>query len=242
MKKTIADTITDKIKKGDLTMRSRISIWFGKLGVNGGMAGLAGLLVLVSGLLFYWINSNNDLLLGGYGRYGLSSFIQSFPYVLVFIFISLFVFLIIIFRTFDFSYKKHFLPILLFIFVGIVVVGWISMRYPLGQRFYQEEGSFMRMGMMNNSNAISGIVTEIDKDSITVRDENDKETVIAINKDTHFPFGQPKKGDAVRSVGEWTGNMFGAFGVRVFDESNPSTLGPGMMRGRGQGRGMMRNQ
>lgn len=231
----------NKITMGEVKMRTRVSIWFEKLGINGGMAVLASLLVLVSGLLLYWINSNNDLLLGGYGRYGLFTFAQSFPYALALVFLLLFMILILLFRTFDFSYKNHFLAIVLVVFMGALFLGWLSMRYPLGQRLYQQEGRLFRMGIMDSENAVSGVVTSTGKDTISILNADNKEIVIAITRDTHFPFGNPAKGDVVRSVGEWRGNAFLAIGVRVFDETNPSTLGP-MMRGRGQGRGMMRSE
>ncbi|PIV62500.1 hypothetical protein COS12_02130 [Candidatus Roizmanbacteria bacterium CG01_land_8_20_14_3_00_33_9] len=242
MKKTIVDKITNKIKKGEITMKSQLSIWTEKLGLDGGIVIIFSLLIFLAGFILFWMNSNNDLLFGGYGKYGLFSFIQSFPYILGVVFTLLFLFLIIIFRKFDFSYKKPFLIILLFILVGIILLGWISIKQPLGQRIYQQEGRRFRMGMMNNSNAVSGSVIQVNTNSFTIKDENNENKTVSFNSKTHFPFGQPKEGNQIRSVGFWDGDVFIAIGVRVFDESNPSTLGPGMMRGRGQKRGMMWNQ
>ena len=244
MKKTIADSVSDKIKRGEVTMRSKVSIWTEKLEINGGMIVLLVLLTAIAGFLFYWINSNNDLLFGGYGQYGLSSFIQSFPYIFVLGFIALFIFLILIFRKFDFSYKKPFLFILLFVVIGVLIAGWISIKQPIGQRLYQQEGRMLRMGMMNNSNAVTGIVVEINNNRISIQNVDNNVININTNITTHFPFGQPKVGDQIRAVGTWNGAIFTAIGVRVFDETNPSTLGPGMMQGRGQGqgRGMMWNR
>jgi len=244
MKKTIADSISDKIKKGEVTMRSKASIWTEKLKLNGGMIVLLVLLTAIAGFVFYWINSNNDLLFGGYGQYGLSSFIQSFPYIFVVGFIALFFFLILIFRTFDFSYKKPFFFILLFVVIGVLITGWISIKQPMSQQIYQQEGRFFRMGMMNNSNAVTGVVVEINNNRISIQNVDNNIIIINTNVNTHFPFGQPKVGDQIRSVGSWDSDIFTAIGVRIFDETNISTLGPGMMQGRGQGqgRGMMWNR
>jgi len=242
MKKTIADSVSEKIQKGEVTMRSKLSIAAEKFGLNMGMVMILMLLTLISGFVFYWINSNNDLLFGEYGQYGLSSFFQSFPYIFVIGFITLFIFLILVFRLFDFSYKKPFFIILLFVVAGILAIGWISIKQPISQRVYQQEGRFLRMGMMNNSNAVSGVVTEVRGTSLTIQDKNDNKSIVNLNSNTHFPFGQPKIGDSVRVVGTWNGSEFNTLGVRIFDESNPATLGPGMMRGRGQGQGMMWNR
>ena len=244
MKKTIADSVADKIKRGELTMRSQLSVWAEKLGVNGSIAVLSVFLILIAGFVFYWINSNNDLLFGGYGTPGLSSFVQSFPYFFIAIFIILFIILIFIFRTFDFSYKKPFFIILLFVVIGILITGWISIKQPMSQQIYQQGGRNLRMGMMNNSNAVSGIVVEINTSTITIQNEKGTDTTVDFTSNTHFPFGLPKIGDSVRAVGAWEESIFKAFGIRIFDENNPSTLGPGFRdgRGQGQGRGMMRNQ
>jgi len=242
MKKTIADTITDKIEKGEIKMKSPFSVWAKKIGINSSIVAIIGLLTFTIGLILYWTNSNSDLLFGGYGNPGLFSFVQSFPYVFMAIFAILFVFLALIFRTFDFSYKKPFFSILLFVAIGILVIGWISIKQQVGQQIYQQEGRFFRMGMMNNKNTVSGIVTKVNANAITIQDEEDNNAIVNLNSNTHFPYGQPKIGDSVRAVGTRVGSTFNALGVRVFDETNPSTLGPGMMRGRGQGSGMMRNR
>lgn len=244
MEKTIAESISDKIKREEIAMKSQFSVWAERFGLNGGMVIVLALLCTIAGFVFYWINSNNDLLFGGYGQYGLSSFVQSFPYIFVIGFIILFIFLIFIIRTFDFSYKRPFFVIISFIVFGVLIVGWISVKQPVSQRLYQQEGRLFRMGMMNNSNAITGTVVGINQNSILIQNEDDETIVIRINSNTHFPFGQPQIKDQIRSVGSWDGDIFTAIGVRVFDETNPQTLGPGMMYGRGQrqGRGMMRNR
>ena len=232
MKKTIANTVSDKIKKGEVTMRTQLSIWAEKIRIDGSILVLFTSLILIVGFIFYWINSNNDLLLGGYGQYGLSSFFQSFPYLFVICFIALFISLIFIFRTFDFSYKKPLILPLLLVGIGILVLGWLSIKQPIGQRFYQQEGRMLGMGMMNNSNAVSGIVVEVNQKTITIQNEDNKKTIINLSENTHYPFGKPKIGNQARSVGTWEGDRFDAFGVRIFDESNPATLGPCMMRNR----------
>jgi hypothetical protein len=240
MKKTIADSVSEKIKKGEIMMRSRFSIWTEKLKLDGSIVLLLTLLTFIAGFVFYWINSNNDLLFGGYGQYGLSSFFQSFPYIFLIGFIALFIFLIFIFRKFDFSYKKPFFFILLFIIIGILALGWISIKQPMSQQIYHQEGRFFRMGMMNNSNAVTGTVVEINKNKISIQNVDNNIIIINTDTTTHFPFGQPKVGDQIRSVGSWNSDIFTAIGVRIFDETNPSTLGPGIMRGQGRDRKLNR--
>lgn len=239
MKKTVAEIINNKIDTGEIQMKSPFTIWMEKLTLNGGITLLLSLLVLVAGLLAYWTNNNHDLLFSGYGRYGLYSFFRSFPYILTGIFIFFFILTGLLFRKFDFSYKKPFFPILLFILMGILVLGWILMRQPAGQRFYQEEGRRLRMETLSDDIMVFGVVARINGEEIVVYDEDKQPITIKTSPNTHFPFGRPTENDTIRAVGEWQGKMFNAVGVRVFSETNSPIR---RMDGSGQGQGNRRMQ
>ncbi|MFA6017461.1 MAG: hypothetical protein WC744_05230 [Patescibacteria group bacterium] len=237
MKKTIADTITNKIKKGQVIMRSQLSIWVEKLSIDSGIVLILISLVLVAGLLFYWTNINNDLLFGGYGRLGILSFIKSFPYLLVIVFIILFTSLTILFRKFDASYKKPFIVILSIIFLVVLVFGWSSSRQNFGKRIYRQNGRMFGAGMTNNQNSISGTVVQIQKNLIIIKTDTISQIRIIVSSNTHFPYGQPKVGDLIRSVGNWENESFKAIGVRVFTD-----VDSGFTHGQGQRKGTMRDQ
>lgn len=237
MKKTVADTIQNKIKRGELIMRSKLSIWLEKLGIDSGIITILILLVIAAGFIFYWSNNNNDLLFGGYGRYGLLSFIQSFPYLLIFIFILLFMSLAFLFRKFDLSYKKPFMAILAAIFLFVMFFGWFSTRQNFGKRLYQQNNRMFGAGMKNNQNSVFGKVISIEKNSITIETIDTIKIKIIINNDTHFPFGFPKIGNTVRSVGNWENENFKAIGIRVFAD-----IVEGATPGQGQQKGMRWNK
>lgn len=225
MKKTVADAIKNKIKKGEITMRSRLSVWLEKLGIDSGIIAVIVLLIIASGFIFYWSNNNNDLLFGGYGRYGILSFIQSFPYLLLFIFIALFASLAFLFRKFDLSYKKPFIAILSVIFLSVLLFGWFSTRQNFGKRLYQQNSRMFGAGMKNNQNSVFGKAILIEENSITIETSDTIKIKIIINNDTHFPFGFPKVGDTIRSTGNWENNNFEAVGIRVFLDSESSRGG-----------------
>ncbi len=216
MKKTIADTIKNKIKKGEITMRSKLSIWLEKLGIDSGIFVIIVLLVIAAGFIFYWSNNNNDLLFGGYGRYGFLSFIQSFPYLLLFIFVSLFMSLAFLFRKFDLSYKKPFIAILSVIFLFVLIFGWFSTRQNFGKRLYQQNSRMFGAGMKNNQNSVFGKVILVEKNSITIETNDTLKIKIITNKNTHFPFGFPEVGDTIRSTGNRKNDNFYSIGIRVF--------------------------
>jgi len=216
MKKTVADTIQSKIKRGELTMRSSFSVWIEKLSLDSGVIMIIISLILISGLTFYWTNNNNELLFGGYGKYGMLSFIQSFPYFLLVLFIFLFLMLTFLFRKFDMSYKKPFIVIFSIIFSFILLFGWISTQYPLGQRLYRNNEKGLHLGMKNSKNAVLGTVIQIQKNLVMIRTTDSRQIKIIIDSNTHFSYGKPEIGNFIRSVGNWENENFNAIGIRVF--------------------------
>lgn len=234
MKKTVADKIKQKINKGEVKMRSRLSILFEKVGIDSGITLILISLVLIAGLISYWANNNNDLLFAGYGRYGLLSFVKSFPYLLLITFIFLFVLLTFLFRKFDVSYKKPFAIILSLIFSLILIFGWFSSRQNFGKKLYQREGRMFGIGMTNNQNSVSGTVIELQKNLIIIKSDT-KQIRIIIDDNTHFSYGTPKIGDLIRSTGSWNNDNFKAIGIRIFKDDDSITI-------RGRGRGVIKNQ
>lgn len=237
MKKTIAESVSDKIKKGEVRMRSRFSVLAEKLGTGGVGALFIAILVMVAGFILYWAGYNYDLLSGGYGLSGPLSFVQSFPYLPAAAFLIVLAALVFILRRYDFSYKKPLLFILAFVVAAVAALGYLWSRQPAGARFYQREGGYYRMGMMDNANAVSGIVVSVSQGGFSLQDLGGKTVQVAVTGTTHYPFGKPRAGDTVRTVGAWKGEVFEAFGVRVFGEAGQTTPFPGGMRRGGMMRG-----
>ena len=240
MKKTIKNNILKKIKLGEIRMRSRLEVLGERLGVGGGMLLLLAGLIVISGLVEYWFRLNSDLVLGGYGKYGLGVFIRTFPYVFVITFAALFFLLSLILRRFDFSYKKPFIPFLLALTGVVLAAGLFSLDTSYGRGFYRNEGRFFGIGrMMNGANTVNGEVSQIGSDTLILETEDGKKVTVRTTNATHYPFGTPKAGDIVRAVGAWKGNNFEAAGVRVFDKNDVSPMTGGYGMG-GQGKGSRR--
>lgn len=236
MKKTAADKIKQRINRGEIKMRSRLSVWFEKIGIDSGIVLILISLVLIAGLISYWANNNNDLLFAGYGRYGLLSFAQSFPYLLLVLFIFLFILLTLLFRKFDASYKKPFFIILSLIFSFVLLFGWFSSKQNFGKELYQREGRMFGVDMINNQNSVSGTVIQLQDNLVIINTSDTKQIRIIIDSNTHFPYGKPKIGSYIRSVGNWENENFKAIGIRVFND-----IDQGLTPGQGQRKRMMRN-
>ena len=92
--------------------------------------------------------------------------------------------------------------------------------------------------MMRGNNFFFGRVVRANNDQMIILSENNKEITITINNDTHFPFGRPAIGDEVRCIGEWDGDNFKAYGIRVFGADDFEGFGKGNgIGGRRDGKG-----
>jgi hypothetical protein len=235
MKKTIKNNILNKIQNGEVKMRSGLSVFAGKLGMESSIVILFLGLIFLSGLLSLWIKTNSDLVFGEYGRYGLRSFFQSFPYLFVLIFIVFFMLLRFLLKKFDISYKKPFIIILSAILGLAILFGVYSENTFYGKRLYQGSGRYFRTGQMIGDNFFFGKVVKLENNSLVILSEDERKITLSFNSDTHFPFGKPVIGDEIRCVGEWDGDNFKADGIRVFDSDDYSEFG------RGNGMGGMRD-
>lgn len=215
MAKKLTETIQKQIRDGKLTMRSTFSIWAEKLGIGSGAILLLLLLIFITGSLLYWITSNSDLLTGN-GQLGIVSFFESFPYVLVLVFVIFFILLSALLRSYDFSYKQPFILVVSCILGTALMVGWASQQSPGGRAFYRQQGRRMHMGKNNFANAIFGTVQSTSNQSITIQQEGGTKTTVYYSSQTHFPFGKPVVGDEIRAIGSRSGRGFEAYGIRVF--------------------------
>jgi len=231
----------NKIQKGEVKMRSKLSVFTERLGIESSMILLFLGLIFFSGLVSLWFKTNSDLIFGEYGKYGLRSFIEAFPYLFVMIFIVFFILLSILLKKFDISYKKPFIIILSVILGLAMLFGLYSVNTPYGKRFYQGSGKYFRMGqMMKGNNFFFGKVVGQENNRMIILSEDNKEIAVTINNDTHFPYGKPSLGDEVRCVGEWDGDNFNAYGIRVFNSDDYGGYGGGNgMGGMKDGKGPM---
>jgi len=208
-----------------------------RIGMGGILLSVFSALFVLLGILLVWIQTNSDLI-QGYGSYGRLSFVESFPYMPLGIILCGLVFLTLLLRKFDISYKRS-LGFVLILIIGIgISIAWYFSTIPLGNKLFTGGGRMMRMHGNSGANFVFGTVNAIAIDSITVADASGKTYTIKTTDSTHYPYGAPSVGDTVRSVGTWDGSTFIATGVRAFDEESQEGMrGRGM--GQGRGRGMM---
>lgn len=227
MKNTLADAIVGKIRNDDIRMRSRLSVWAEKAGLKSLFVGLLFFLTLIAGLIVLWISLNSDLLISGYGAYGILSFIESFPYIPIIVFTGVFVVMVRILRRYDFSYKKPLLITLSVLMIIVVLSAYLLNKTPQSRSILYGGGQRLRMIGGSGTNFVTGHVKSIDGQIISLETVDNITVPVILSDTTHIPVGSPSAGDLIRSVGVWEGESFQAAGVRVFQDGQNPGPGPG---------------
>jgi len=215
MKKNVTNSIRRQIENGTLLMRSSASIWAEKLGIGSGLILLLLILIFLTGNILYWGSINNELLYPKYGGFGIRSYLESFPYLLVILFVLIFILGSFLLRKYDFSYKQPFIFILSIVLGAVVLLGWATLFAPGGKQFYRQQGKRMYMRKQHNATVVIGRIQKMSTNSFYVQEFDDKLVYVKITSSTHFPFGIPKVGSNVRVVGIWNANSLEAVGVKI---------------------------
>lgn len=215
MKKNITNTIRKQIQSGALSMRSSVSIWAEKLGIGSGLILLLLVLIFLMGGILYWNSINSELLYPGYGGFGIRSYLESFPYLLVILFVFFFILGSFLLRKYDFSYKQPFMFILSVVLGAVFLLGWATLFTPGGKQFYRQQGKRMYMRRQHNATIVIGRIQKISTNSFFVQEYDNTVVHVIITPATHFPFGFPKLGSDVRVVGVWNSNSLEAVGVKI---------------------------
>lgn len=215
MKKNIANLIQRQIENGTLSMRSTASVWAEKLGVGSGLILLMLILIFLTGSILYWGSINNELLYPKYGGFGIRSYLVSFPYLLVILFVLIFILGSFLLRKYDFSYKQPFIFILSVVLGTVLLLGWATLFAPGGKQFYRQQGKRMYMRRQHNATVVIGRIQKITTNSFFVQEYDNTVIHVIITPATHFPFGVPQLGSDVRVVGVWNSNSLEAVGVKI---------------------------
>jgi len=239
MGKSRTDAIISKIKNDRINIRSKLSVITEKLGFDSLVVLIFGALTVLGGVMLVWLIYSRDLLTD-YGSYGWISFIQSFPFIQAVVFFTVFLLLILTIRRFDFSYKKPLVLVIGVLFICVLAIAWILSFNPNTKDMFIRGGKMLRLTNQSSANYLLGTVEATGSGELYLNTDEGEKVAVKIGDETHYPFGIPKSGDYVRTVGSWKDGRFEAVGVRVFGDDE---TGSGYGQGRGksiEGRGGQR--
>ncbi len=225
--KILKETVIEKIKKGDVEMRSKSYfilkgfLVFGTIGLSFVFA------IYLLTLLIFVLRINDIILLSDFGWYGLSIFIKIFPWAILFL--SLFFLLLtdILSRKFSFAYRKTIIVSLgvvtLIVFFFSILIDSYSLQdkvyqsalrneIPIGRQMYRD------LANIESENVVMGKVVEINEEFLIIEKDNQEKVTVIITDPAsrHFrSLDRVREGESVFVIGEEddTGKI-NAFGVK----------------------------
>lgn len=194
--------IMAKINQGQITMKSSLNLWAEKLGLGSGLVLAALLLTLILAGLVYWFRANEDLLTIPGPYRGIKIFLQTFPYLWLTGFISLFILLSWLLRKYDFSYKKPLVAILAFIIVVFAAGAYLFQTHPALANYLRKQLPLVYSPKTADYGFVIGEVLTKTNRQLVINTQNNKQYAVQYGNQTRFPKGEINVGDTVRAVGQ----------------------------------------
>jgi hypothetical protein len=215
MTKQNKEQVMLKINKGQVKMRSYLSVWAEKLGIGSTALLVTLMLAFLTGGIFYWVKINQDIFTVNYGPYGWRMFVESFPYLLVMGFVLLFVALSWLLKRYDFSYKRPLIAVFAVLLAILALLGYMMVNESNVNAYYKKGIPFGqgRGGVMRGQSFVVGEVVETKAGDIHVETVDGKNYEVKTDKSTKFPRGMVNEGDMVRVVGEVRNGQIEAYAV-----------------------------
>ncbi len=228
--------IMKKIKNEKIGFRSKYIFLARKLGLGGGLTLSLILAILFLNLTFFTLKASGNLEFLSFGKIGISVFLESFPYHWLLIGLIFFIITSIILSRYDISYKKPFKKLLsllfLLIFAVSVVLTISGINEIVEEKVVQGKIPLMRpfYGKMKGiwKNGLVGEIIEIQSHRLLVETREKKKVFIELTEDNLSLLVESnfKVGDRIRAVGEWDGERFHAYALRLTNKGKRIIMEP----------------
>jgi len=134
----LENSIMGKIKSGKVKLKSKYVFLAEKLGLGTAFALSMLLSILFFNLIFFYLKETDNLKYLSFGKFGIFAFLESFPYLLVVVFIILIVLSGYLLTRSDVSYKKPFGYLAIGMVLLIMIFGGVLTYTNLGQSFEKQ--------------------------------------------------------------------------------------------------------
>jgi hypothetical protein len=228
----LENSIMGKIKSGQVKLKSKYVFLAEKLGLGTAFALSVLLSVLFFNLIFFYLKETDNLKYLSFGKFGIFAFLESFPYLLVIVFIILIVLSGYLLARSDVSYKKPFGHLSIGMVALIMIFGGILTYTNLGQSFEREarRGNesvkmFFRPLTDVHNNGVAGIIFESGEDYLIVQTPQGLRRI-----ETSDVNDMPKaiKGQFIISVGSGGEFNFTANKIKVMNKEDMPSINRGI--------------
>lgn len=232
MEDKLENSIMGKIKTGQVKIRSKYVFVAEKLGLGTAFALSVLLSVLLFNLILFYLKETDNLKYLSFGKFGIFAFLESFPYLLVVVFIFLIVLSGYLITKSDVSYKKPFGYLAIVLVLFIMIFGGVLTYTNLGREFEARAREGMNPARMLlhpmmdvRENGVAGVVFEEGENYLILQtpqglrniDMNDLKDVPEI-----------EKGQFVIAVGKKDGYDFKVEKIKVVNKEELPAIGRGI--------------
>jgi hypothetical protein len=185
----LEEKIMEKIKAGQVKLKSRYIFLAEKLGLGSAFILSVILAVLFFSLFLLYLQTSDNLIYLSFGSRGLLAWLESFPYLLVVTFTVFMILSALLFRKSEVSYKKPFIYFLLVLLGFIIIAGGVLAATDMVKRFENQElGERMLRPLMGQGCAcgnygIAGRIVEVKGDWLALQTPEEIKKVSLINFD-----------------------------------------------------------
>jgi len=222
MSKELEKNIMDKINTGQVKPRSKYLFLAEKLGLGTAFALSVVLAALLFNLILFYMKETDNLHYLSFGKMGILAFLESFPYVLVIIFILFIVLAGYLTTKSDISYKKPFGYLASVLIVSVMFFGGMLTYTKIAESIEKGKHPFNRFLMKGSlemrEKGIAGIVFEKGEDYLIVETPHGLRSINSTEiKDD---LAEVEKGEFVMAIGDNLEYDFVAQKIRILKEED----------------------
>lgn len=227
----LENSIMGKIKSGKIGLKSKYLFLAEKLGLGTAFALSVLLSVLFFNLILFYLKETDNLKYLSFGKFGIFAFLESFPYLLVVVFVLLIGLSGYLITRSDISYKKPFgylavgLVVFIMLFGGILTFTNLAHGIEKQARIGGAAGMFLRPLTDMRNSGVAGIVFESGNDYLILETPHGLRN-IGIENVEEVPLIE--KGQFVIAVGSQDGHNFNVQRIKIIDKKEVPAIGRGI--------------
>jgi len=162
----------------------------------------------------------------------MTEFFQTLPWLALATGLLTFLIAYVLIKHFDFSYKRRFYTILAALVFAVAGLGIIFATTGLERALSTTKPfeQFKTFSRFSEDNTVTGKVISIEDREIIIEDLDEQEITIILTEERPQRRFVYSVGDVVFAVGEWNGEVFEAYGVRLGERPPPPHVRGTMQR------------
>ncbi len=223
MTKELENNIMEKIKTGQVKLKSKYVFLAEKLGLGTAFALSVVLSILLFNLILFYMKATDNLEYLSFGKMGILAFLESFPYALVAFFIVLIFLAGYSITKTDISYKKPFGYIAMSLIIFIMVFGGVLTYAKVAERIERANhpiNQFLMKGSLEmRDRGIAGVVFEEGENYLIVETPQGLRNIDLTEADKE-KLPEIEKGNLVVAVGEKRTYDFIAQNIKVLKKED----------------------